>query len=244
MEKPMGEIVSKKFYIFPLSDLHLGSKQCDLQFFHKWRRVFEECPDNKCIYLLGDLLEFPTTRIDAYSSSMSTHDALERLIGLLSPYKEYIRYCVTGNHEARAIKDFSYDITKSIASRLDVPYSRSDFFDTLHLEGGDLVVYGKHGTRTSKNAMLSMKNFIYDMADVEADLHLMGHNHYCEFVSKYQRDAQGGRRKYYGFTGMFLGYDGYARNKGLAMSQPAFMRLSVDKNLHIDCKKYYKDEIM
>ena len=233
-----------KFYIFPVSDLHLGSKQCDIQFFHKWRREFEKAPENKCIYLLGDLLEFPTTRIDSYSVNMTTHDALERLVNLFEPYKEYIRWVVTGNHEARSLKDFNYDITKTIAKRLDAPYSRSDFFDTLHLDGGDLVVYGKHGTRTSKNSMLSMKNFIYDMADVEADLHIMGHTHYCEFVSKYQRGVEGGKRKYYGFSGMFLGYDGYARNKGLAMSQPAFMRLTVDNNLHIDAKKYYKDEVI
>ena len=239
----MGETV-KKFYIFPLSDLHLGSKQCDIQFFHKWRRTFEQAPENKCIYLLGDLLEFPTTRIDAYSVSMSTHDALERLIGLLEPYKEYIRYCVTGNHEARTTKDFSYDITKTIARRLDVPYSRSDFLDKIDIGGQDLVVYGKHGTKTSKNSMLALKNFVYDMADIDANLYLQGHNHYCEFISKYQRDIDGGKRKYYGFTGMFLGYDGYARNKGLPLSQPSFMRLTVDQNLHIDAKKFYKDEVI
>ena len=236
--------MSKKFYIFGLSDLHLGSKQCDLQFFSKWRREFENTGDNKCIYLLGDLLEFPTTRIDAYSVNMSTHDALERLISFLEPYKEYVRYVCTGNHEARSMKDFNYDITKTIAKRLDAPYSRSDFFDTLHFDGGDFTVYGKHGTRTSKNSMLAMKNFIYDMADVEADLHLMGHNHYCEFVSRFQRGVNGGKRKYYGFTGHFLGYDGYARNKGVALSHPSVMRLSVDKHLHVDAKKFYKDEVM
>ena len=236
--------MSKKFYIFPLSDLHLGSKQCDIQFFHKWRKIFEQAPNNKCIYLLGDMLELPTTRIDAYASSMSTHDAIERLVGLLEPYKEYIRYSVTGNHEARTTKDFHLDVTKTVARRPDIPYSRSDFFDELPIGDKKLIVYGKHGTKTSKNSMLAMKNFIYDMADVEADLHLQGHNHYCEFVSKYQRGADGGKRKYYGFTGMFLGYDGYARNKGLPMSKPSFMRLTVDDKLHIDAKKFYKDEMI
>lgn len=237
--------MSKKYYIFPLSDLHLGSAQCNIMFFHKWRKLFEQTKtDRKCIYLLGDLLEFPTTRIDAYSTTMSTHDALERLVRFLEPYKEYIRWVCTGNHEARSMKDFNYDITKTIASRLDAPYTRSDFFDRIKIsEEKDLIVYGKHGTRISKNAMLSMKNFIYEMADVNADLHLMGHNHYCEFVSNYQRDIDGGRRKYYGFTGQFLGYDGYPRNKGLAMSKPAFMRLTVDDKGHIDAKKYYEDEL-
>ena len=106
-------------YIFPLSDLHLGSKHCNLDFFYEWCRKFEDAPDNKAIYLLGDLLEFSSTRIDAYDVNISTHEAMERLIELLEPYKEYIRYACTGNHEARSLKDFNYDITKQIASRLD-----------------------------------------------------------------------------------------------------------------------------
>lgn len=234
----------KKFYIFPLSDLHLGSKQCDITFFQTWRKVFEQAPANKCIYLLGDLIELPTTRIDAYSSTMSTHDAIERLVDFLEPYKHYIRYCVTGNHEARTTKDFHLDVTKTIANRLGVNYSRSDFFDEVDVGNRKLVVYGKHGTKTSRNSMLAMNNFIRDMADIDADLYLQGHNHYCEFVSKYQRNVDGGSRKYYGFTGMFLGYDGYARNKGLPMAKPSFMRLTVDEKLHIDAKKFYKDEML
>ena len=233
-----------KLYIFPLSDLHLGSAQCDMDFFDYWRKKFEEAPDNKCIYILGDCLEFPTTRIDAYSTVMSTHDALERLIELLGPYKEYVRYVCTGNHEARSLKDFNYDITKTIAQRLDAKYTRSDFFDKIVEDDKELVIYGKHGTKTSKNHNLAMNNFIRDMADIDARLYMQGHNHFCEFTSNYQRGYDDGNRRYYAFTGHFLGYEGYARNKGLPMSQPSFLRLTVDKNLHIDAKKFFKDEVM
>ena len=56
----------KRMYIFPLSDLHLGSAQCDLEFFEYWRKTFEkQKTDNKAIYLLGDLLEFPRASLDA-----------------------------------------------------------------------------------------------------------------------------------------------------------------------------------
>lgn len=231
-------------YLFPLSDLHLGSAQCDLGFFDVWRKEFEKAPDNKAIYLLGDLLEFPTTRIDAYDTVMTTHDAVERLIELLEPYKEYIRWVTTGNHEARSLKDFNYDITRGIAERLDARYTRSDFFDMIEHDGQSMVIYGKHGTKTSKNANLALNNFIRDMSDIDADLYLQGHNHYCEFISNYQRGIDNGKRRYYGFTGHFLKYDGYARNMGLPMSQPSFMRLTVDKRMHIDAKKYYKDEVL
>ena len=236
--------MSKKLYIFPLSDIHLGSAQCDIQFFDYWRKTFEQAPDNKCIYLLGDLLEFPRASLDAYSVTMSTHDALERLIDLLEPYKEYIRWVVSGNHEIRTMKEHNFDISRTIAKRLDANYSRSDFFDKIVDDDKELVIYGKHGTKTSKNSQLAFNNFIRDMADINANLYMMGHNHFCDFTSNYQRGYDDGNRRYYAFTGHFLGYDGYARNKGLPLSQPSFLRLTVDKNLHIDAKKLYKDEVL
>lgn len=236
--------MSKKLYLFPLSDLHLGSAQCDFEFFDYWRKEFEKAPDNKAIYCLGDLLEFPRASLDAYGVTMTTHDALERLIELLEPYKEYVRYVVTGNHEARTMKEHNFDITRSIAERLDAKYSRSDFFDKIVENDKSLVIYGKHGTKISRNPQLNMNNFIRDMSDIDANLYLRGHNHYCEFASNYRRGFDGGDRRYYAFTGHFLGYDGYARNKGLPMSQPSFLRLTIDKKLHIDAKKYYKDEVI
>lgn len=236
--------MSKKLYLFPLSDIHLGSKQCDVEFFDVWRKTFEQAPDNKAIYLLGDLLEFPRASLDAYGVVMSTHDALERIIELLEPYKEYIRYVVSGNHENRTMREHNFDISKSIAKRLDANYSHSDFFDKIVEDDKELVIYGKHGTKTSKNSQLAMNNFIRDMADIDANLYLQGHNHYCEFASNYRRGYDEGDRRYYAFTGHFLGYDGYARDKGLPMSQPSFLRLTIDKKLHIDAKKFYKDEMI
>lgn len=236
--------MAKKLYLFPLSDLHLGSTQCDLEFFEYWMKTFEKAPDNKVIYCLGDLLEFPRASLDAYGVTMSTHDALELLIEYLEPYKEYVKYVVTGNHEARTLREHNFDVTKQIASRLDASYSGSDFFNKIVEGDKELVIYGKHGTRTSKNPQLAMNNFIRDMADIDANLCMMGHNHYCDFASNYRRGFDKGSRKYYVFSGHFLGYDGYARNKGLSLSQPSFLRLTVDKNLHIDAKQFYKDKVM
>ena len=231
-------------YLFFLSDLHLGSKHCNLDFFYQWCKEFEKAPDNKAIYCLGDLLEVSTTRIDAYDVNLTTHEALERLIELLEPYKEYIRFVCTGNHEARTLKDFNYDITKQVATRLDAQYTRSDFFDKIVEDDKELVIYGKHGTKTSKNPMLAMNGFVNDMNHIKADLFVAGHNHYSAFYSQFERSYDGGRRASYLFSGHFLNYDGYARNKGLLMSPPSFSRLKVDKKLHILCDTYYSDEVL
>lgn len=236
--------MNSNLYLFPLSDIHLGSKNCNLDFFYEWCRRFEKAPDNKAIYLLGDMLEFNTTRIDAYGSIMSTHEALERLIELLEPYKEYIRYVCTGNHEARTIKEYNYDITRQIASRLDAEYTRNDFFDKIVDGDKEFIVYGKHGTKTSKNLLLNMNNFVNDMNHINADLYVQGHNHYSSFYSQYERSYNGGKRAYYLFSGHFLNYeDSYAHDKGLLVSPCSFSRLKLDKNMHIICDTFYSDEV-
>ena len=235
----------KKHYLFPLSDIHLGAKNCNIDFLNKWFNTFEKASENKSIYLMGDLIEAPTTRIDSYSVNLTTNEMIERIIELFEPYKDYIRISVRGNHENRMQKEFNYDVAQEIASRLNIPYSKNDFFDKIRVGDKELVVYGLHGVKSSKYPELAMKNFRIDMSDIDANLYLQGHNHYCEFQSRYYRNTDDGYRKYYGFTGSFLDYtNSYAHDKALAPSLPAFMRLSVDKNLHIDCKKYYSDEVM
>ena len=231
-------------YLFPLSDLHLGSKHCNLDFFYEWCRKFEKASDNKVIYLLGDMLEFNTTRIDAYSSIMSTHEALERLIELLEPYKDYVRWVCTGNHEARTIKDYNYDITRQIASRLGANYTRNDFFDKIVEDDKELVIFGKHGVKVSKNPLLSMNNFVNDMNHIQADVYMQGHNHQSAFYSQYERGFNGGKRANYLFTGHFLTYENsYAHNKGLLISPPSFSRLKIDKNLHVVCDTFFEEEM-
>lgn len=235
--------MSKSLYLFPLGDLHLGSKHCNLDFFYRWCKEFEKAPEQKAIYLMGDLIEFPRASLDAYSISMSTHEALERLIELLEPYKDYIRFVCTGNHEARSLKEFNYDITRQIATRLDAQYTRNDFFDKITEDGKELIVFGKHGSKVSKNPLLSMNNFVNDMNHINADLYLMGHNHQSAFYSQYERSYGDGKRAYYLFTGHFLNYkDSYAHNKGLLISPPSFSRLKIDKRLHVVCDTYYEDE--
>ena len=230
-------------YIFPLSDLHVGHINHNREWFKVWEGVFRKTGENKMIYLLGDLVENPTTRISAYDSECSTEDAVDEVIRMLKPYRDYIRAIVTGNHEKRLKKEFNYDLTGTIASALGVPYSGSDFFDRFSVNGTPVTVYGKHGTRYSKSPELAMRNFKNDMADIEADLYLQGHNHFCEFSSKYQRNYQKGHRQYYGFTGHFLNYNGsYAHDKGMLVSPASFMRLEINSDCVINCRKYYADE--
>ena len=235
----MIDLAEGQFYIFPVSDLHYGSNWFNKTVFDKWKDAFESTWDYKCIYLLGDLVEFPTTRVNAYESVMSTEDTVNEVIELFEPYKDYVRFVATGNHEARGKKDFNLDVTKIIAKQLDAKYTRNDFYDKLDMNGDEFIVYGKHGTSTSKYPDLAMKNFKIEMGNIDANLYLQGHNHFAEFSQKFQRDYGGGYLKSYCFTGHFMDYkNSYAHNKGLSVSPPAFYRLGVNSKLNVSSKKY------
>lgn len=235
----MIDLSEGQFYIFPVSDLHYGSSWFSKPVFDKWVEAFENTWDNKCIYLLGDLLEFSTTRVDAYSSNKTTEDSINEVIELFEPYKEYIRFVAAGNHELRGKKEFNLDVTKIIAKELDAIYTRNDFFDKINLNGNEFVVYGKHGTNVSKYSDLAMKNYKLEMGNIDADLYLHGHNHLLEFSQKIQRCFDGYYTKHYAFTGHYLTYkNSYTHNKGMIPTPPGFLRIGVDSKLNVSCKKY------
>ena len=235
----MIDLTEGQFYIFPVSDLHYGSSWFNKEMFDKWVSTFEATWENKCIYLLGDLVEFPTTRVNAHESNMTTEDTINEVIEMFEPYKEYVRFVAAGNHELRGKKEFNLDVTKVIAKQLGAKYTRNDFYDKLNLNGSEFIVYGKHGTSTSKYEDLAMKNFKIEMGNVDANLYMQGHNHYTSFSSKFQRDFDGGYLKYYAFTGHFLNYkNSYAHNKGLSVSPPSFLRLGVNQKLNVTSSKF------
>lgn len=231
---------TKKVYIFPVSDLHLGSPSCNLEYFHYWEDIFKNTRSrNKIIYLLGDLIDMQSLRVGAFDVAQTADDQIINLLELLKPYKKYIRFMTAGNHTLRTRKDYNLDIGKVIAESLDVPYNSSDFFDTLMIEDEPFTIYGKHGTRFSKKQKLAEKNFIEDCTSISADLCLQGHNHYgCGFDSVV-RTEHGLKLKYYGFTGHYVNYfNSYARRKGNTPNPECFMRFSVDKKLRCNWTKY------
>lgn len=232
-------------YVFPLSDIHYGNKYCNEDFFDVWLEVFRQCKGEKIIYLLGDLLETPTSKFSSYDASMTTNEAMEEIVKKLKPFQDYIRYSVSGNHELRTSKEFNYDVGLEIANRLYCPHSRNDFFDTLYLNGKRFTIYGLHGVSTSRSSDLSLRKFKTESGIKIANLHLQGHNHYSKFDSEYIRTSDGGHRNYYCFTGHFINYkDSYAHNKQYNPSPCSFQRIAVDENGICQTQFYNADEIM
>ena len=236
---------NNKLYIFPISDLHLGSPDCDLEYFEYFIEVFDNIrSNNKVIYLLGDLIDMQSLRIGAFEQDMSADEQVCQLVDLFKPYRKYINYMTIGNHGKRPKKDYNLDIGRIVSEMLDVPYNKSDFFDTLKINKNEFTIYGRHGVKFSQRQELAEGTFIRDTNNVVADLLMQGHNHYISYFNRPIRTENGIKRKHYVFSGHFLEYTGsYAHEKNLQHVPQGFLRLSVDKRLNVTAKEYHKDMV-
>lgn len=243
MVKNKVRLKRNKLYIFPLSDLHLGSPNCDLDYFKYWCHIFDNTrTKHKIIYLLGDLIDMQSLRIGAWEQDLSADEQICELIDLLKPYRKYINYMTTGNHEKRNKRDYNLDVSKFISEILGVRYNKSDFFDNLKINNKNFIVYGKHGTSFSKRLELAESGMIRDTANIRADLLIQGHNHYLSYFNRPIRTNEGIKRKHYCFSGHFLNYSGsYAHEKNMVQVPQSFMRLNIDRNLVVRCDEYHKD---
>jgi len=243
MVKNRFRLKRNKLYIFPFSDLHLGSPNCDLEYFQYWEDVFKNTrTKHKVIYLLGDLIDMQNLRIGAFEQDLSADEQLCELIDLLKPYKKYINYMTTGNHEKRNKKDYNLDVSKVISEILNVPYDKSDFFDKLLINNKEFIIYGKHGTKFSQRLELAEGGFIRDTNNIVCDLAMCGHNHYVDYFNRPIRTKEGIKRKHYVFSGHFLNYkNSYAHERNMNQVPQGFLRLNIDRNHVVRCEEYSKD---
>lgn len=240
-------IKGKKVYIFPLSDLHLGTKPCNFEFFRYWEKIFNSTnSENKIIYLMGDLIDLPDKRIGPFDIADETAVAIKTLKRLLKPYAPYVRGMVPGNHELRAKREFNLDVSELIADDLGIPYNPFDISDTLLVNGKEFNIFARHGWNHGKKPISVMNTFINDMQDnrCDTDLCMVGHNHLCDFRSKYYRTKDDTyTRKYFAFTGHFLDpFSSYARGMNKPLTPEAFLRLELNKNCKLSCTQYNIDE--
>ena len=108
--------------IIPISDVHYGA----LEHLHKeWTEFCKavEQSENTYIILGGDLINNNVRTcgfINPYDEVVRPRDQKKRMVEFLEPIKDRILCCVSGNHEARSLKDDDVDITYDIMAKLDL----------------------------------------------------------------------------------------------------------------------------
>lgn len=109
--------------IFPISDVHFGALE------HKEKEWTEFCEmvkrtPNAYVILGGDLINNNTRSSvgSPWDDTIRPREQKKRMVEFLTPIKDRILCCVTGNHEARSMKDVDDDITYDIMTKLDLEH--------------------------------------------------------------------------------------------------------------------------
>ena len=236
-----------KVYIYPLSDVHMGSSACNTGFLKYWEKLFNNNKsENKIIYLMGDMIDLQSLRIGAWDAEETAEMQIKRFKKFIKPYASYVRCMVPGNHEKRIVKDFNFDISDLIADDLGIPYNKYDITDQIIVNGKPFNIFARHDWNHGKKPVNVISTFITDMQDnrLGTDLCMVGHNHLCDFRSKPYRTMEDTiERRYFAFTGHFVDYfNSYARDMKRPPCPESFLRFELNKNCKLSHTMYNVDE--
>ena len=108
--------------IFPISDVHYGALEHMGKEWFDFCKMVEQTP-NAYIILGGDLVNNNVRTcgfINPYDELVRPREQKKRMVDFLEPIKNRIVCAVSGNHEARSIRDDDVDITYDIMAKLDI----------------------------------------------------------------------------------------------------------------------------
>jgi hypothetical protein len=233
----------ERVYILPCGDLHIGSPEFNEDYLNYWADLVTRIKNPKRIYLMGDLAESATKQLanSAFKATMSLDDQLDYVINFFKPFKDDIVYLCKGNHELRLEKDYDLDLTRIIANALNCDYGNQTI-DSFKVNDEIIDIYLAHGRGSSKHHYTAESAFIRNTQAINATIYLNGHNHRCQCFTIPIRTHDGLKRRYYAFTGAFLGYGGYSDSMQLPILPEAFLHLSIDKDVRVDHKIFYIDQ--
>lgn len=162
--------------IWPIADVHIGARECDLDGFKSFLRRVQACEDDYLV-LVGDLLNNATRSSvsDVYEETIPPSAQIEKAVEILYPTKDRILGCVGGNHELRTKKDVDLSPLYAVMLMLGKGELYRDNMCFIRVVLGDkvrdnytmLLVHGKSANKK--------RHFAYSVEGVDAVI--SGHTH-------------------------------------------------------------------
>lgn len=137
--------------IVPISDVHLGSRECMEQEFINFIKTVKETP-NMYLTLGGDLIDNGTRSsvTNPFQATMPPSQQKKQMANILSEVRDRILCFTTGNHERRSVKDADDDPVYDIAAKLDLEnlYRENIAFVKIQMgvleDGNGYLSHGKY----------------------------------------------------------------------------------------------------
>ena len=228
------------------SDLHIGSKKCDMDLIKERIERVKNDPNTYCI-LLGDLINNSTkTSVgDVYSEPLSPMEQIKTAIELFKPIKDKVLGIVPGNHERRSYKQEGIDLIYFMASELGIAdrysYSAELLFIRFGVNNHDkrrkmcYTVYMTHGDGQGGRLIGGKANGLQRRGKiVNADVIITGHTHTpftfreMAYVIDYRTSSVGEREQVFVNASATLKYEEYAELYGLPPSSVISPRIVLD----------------
>lgn len=212
--------------IYPLGDVHVGSREFSLELWNKWKKMVMD-DENGFVVLVGDLMDnaLRNSKTNIFEATMMPHEQKEWLVTELKPMKDKIIGAVAGNHEYRSMLESGSCPMYDILCKLDLEdlYRPNMAFMKINLGEKNkerqfsYTFVLAHGASRGK-----VDKFGYAIDGM--DVMITGHTHSAEspFPAKIVMDAHNEQVRLVGFTRIvvpsFAKMGGYAL-KGMYMPQ-------------------------
>ncbi len=218
------------------SDLHIGSKKCDLNLISERIARVKNNPNTYCI-LLGDLINNSTkTSVgDVYDEPLSPMAQMSTAVELFRPIKDKIIGCVSGNHERRSYKQDGIDLLYFLCSELGLTDRYSYSSCLLFIRFGSNGKYKRrkmcyslfmtHGDGQGGRLIGGKANGLQRRGQiVDADIVVTGHTHTpftfrsMAYAVNYQNSSVREREQVFVNASATLKYEEYAELYGMPPS--------------------------
>lgn len=224
--------------IYPLGDVHLGSKECNMRLLSEWVEMVQQDPFGKVV-IIGDMMNMGlrNSKSNVYEEDLTPMQQKELCFDILNPIADKILAGCSGNHEYRAVREVGINPLYDVFCRMRIEdrYRENVCFLKLSVGkvGSNNNTYGvvlTHGK--SKN-----KDLDWTYSVDGADVFISGHTHLGTHqpCGKIRMDLSHDKVKKVGYQHIvvlpFQEYGGYAlRGKYMPNSLGQFQCVTFDGN--------------
>ena len=145
--------------IYPLGDVHLGSKECDMNLLKQWVEMVKNDP-NGVVVIIGDMMNMGlrNSKSNVYEEVLSPMQQKELCYEILNPIADKIIGACSGNHEYRSVKEVGTNPLYDVMCRMRIEdrYRENACFIKLTVgkQGKNPITYGivlTHGSSKTKD---------------------------------------------------------------------------------------------
>lgn len=226
----------KYLNVYPLGDVHIGSKEFDAELFNEWIEMVKNDPYG-VVVIIGDIMNMGlrNSKSNVYEESLSPMEQKELCYELLEPISHKIIGGCSGNHEYRSVKEVGMNPLYDVFCRMRIEdkYRENACFIKLTVgkQGINPITYGvvlTHGSSKSKD-----EKWTYGVDG--CDCFISGHTHDAihKPLGKIRMDLSHNKVKMVGYQHIvvlpFQSYGGYAiRGKYMPNCLGQFQRITFD----------------